>query len=58
MSKHKSTSAYKYYSIEGESIKRLRMECPRCGRGYFMAEHEDRYTCGACRYTKFKPAHK
>jgi small subunit ribosomal protein S27Ae len=54
MGKHKSTSVYKYYNIEGDSVKRTRLECPRCGRGYFMAEHKDRYTCGACKYTKFK----
>lgn len=54
MSKHKCVSVYKFYKVEGDTVKRLKIECPRCGRGYFMAEHEDRYTCGACRYTKFK----
>ncbi len=54
MTKHKSISVYKYYKVEGDKVKRLRTECPRCGRGYFMAEHSDRYTCGACKYTKFK----
>ena len=54
MGKHKSVSVYKYYKVEDDSIKRLKVECPRCGRGYFMAEHKDRYTCGACKYTRFK----
>ncbi len=28
--------------------------CPKCGKGYIMAEHADRYTCGNCHYTEFK----
>jgi small subunit ribosomal protein S27Ae len=34
---------------------RKRPFCNRCGRGYFMADHGDRYTCGNCSYTIFKP---
>lgn len=54
MSKHKSVSVSKYYKVDGNTVKRLRVECPRCGRGYYMAEHDDRYTCGFCTYTRFK----
>ena len=45
---------WKRYSVaEGKVSKKL-LSCPRCGIGYFMAEHVDRYTCGRCGYTKFK----
>ena len=41
-------------SEDGASVQRLRKECPRCGRGYFMAEHKDRLSCGHCGFTNFK----
>jgi len=44
-----------YYSIEGGKIKRLLPFCERCGPGYFMADHGDRYSCGHCGYTRYKP---
>ncbi len=44
---------YKLYKVEGDTLTRLRKECPRCGRGYFMAEHDGRLTCGNCGYTTF-----
>jgi len=46
-----------YESKEGAS-KRSSRFCPRCGAGFFMANHEDRYTCGKCHYTEFKKAEK
>ncbi len=42
------------YQVEGEKLTRLRRFCPRCGPGTFLAEHEDRLTCGKCGYTEFK----
>lgn len=42
------------YKLEQDAIKRARRFCPRCGPGVFLAEHEDRYTCGRCKYTEFK----
>ncbi len=45
---------YKYYEIKGGKATRLLKECPRCGRGTFLAEHKDRLTCGKCGYTSFK----
>ncbi|QQG49535.1 MAG: 30S ribosomal protein S27ae [archaeon] len=44
---------YKLYKVDGENLSRLRKECPRCGRGYFMAQHESRHTCGHCGYTTY-----
>ncbi|OHE51407.1 MAG: 30S ribosomal protein S27ae [Thaumarchaeota archaeon RBG_16_49_8] len=49
-----SPQVWKFYQIEGGSLKRLKKECPRCGRGVFLAEHKDRFTCGKCNYTTFK----
>ncbi len=29
-------------------------ECPKCGAGYYLAEHKNRRSCGKCSYTEFK----
>jgi small subunit ribosomal protein S27Ae len=44
---------YKYYAIEGDKVTRNRRDCPRCGKGVFMAQHKDRHTCGKCGFTEF-----
>ncbi|HLQ03865.1 MAG TPA: 30S ribosomal protein S27ae [Nitrososphaerales archaeon] len=44
---------WKLYKLEGDKATRLRRECPRCGRGYFMAEHKNRLSCGNCGYTMY-----
>ena len=41
------------YKVDGSAVSRLRKECPRCGRGYFMAQHKNRLTCGHCGYTTY-----
>ncbi len=46
------------YKIEGEKVTRLRPTCERCGVGYFMANHKDRYTCGHCGFTRYKQVEK
>ena len=45
--------AWKLYKVGGDSLTRLRRECPRCGKGYFMAEHKGRLTCGNCGNTTY-----
>jgi small subunit ribosomal protein S27Ae len=45
-----------YYKIEEGKLKRLLPICDRCGPGYFMADHGNRYTCGHCGFTKYKAA--
>lgn len=45
--------AYKLFKVDGDSLTRLRKECPRCGKGYFMAQHANRLTCGNCGYTTY-----
>jgi small subunit ribosomal protein S27Ae len=37
-----------YYRVEGTGVERLKSFCERCGPGYFMADHGDRYACGHC----------
>ncbi|MCK4457674.1 MAG: 30S ribosomal protein S27ae [Thermoplasmata archaeon] len=42
------------YVIEGDTLKRTRRNCPKCGPGVFLAQHSDRESCGRCGYTEFK----
>ena len=42
------------YKVEGIKVSRARPTCERCGAGYFMADHRDRYTCGHCGFTRYK----
>ena len=44
------------YKVEGSKVTRLRPTCERCGPGYFMGDHQDRYTCGHCGFTRYKSA--
>ena len=46
------------YKIENDKVSRLRPTCERCGSGYFMANHKDRYTCGHCGFTRYKQIKK
>lgn len=54
--KPKEKSVSNLYKVEEGNITRLRPTCERCGPGYFMADHGDRYTCGRCGFTRYKPA--
>ena len=56
MSKEKKggDSMAKFYQVTESKIERIRRECPRCGKGVFMAVHKDRLTCGKCSYTEFQ----
>ncbi|GEM_PF-430020 len=44
------------YRVENGKVIRLRKFCPVCGPGVFLAEHPDRWSCGRCGYTEWKPA--
>jgi small subunit ribosomal protein S27Ae len=48
------TAKKDYYVIEGETLKRTKKHCPKCGPGVFLAEHSNRVSCGKCGYTEFK----
>jgi len=54
--KKKEKGVYTLYKIENNKIVRLRPTCERCGPGYFMADHGNRYTCGHCGFTRYKHA--
>jgi small subunit ribosomal protein S27Ae len=56
--KKKRKGLFSLYKIEKDKVVRLRPTCERCGPGYFMADHGDRYTCGHCGFTKYKPSEK
>ncbi len=43
-----------YYVVESGKLKRLLPFCERCGPGYFMADHGDRFSCGRCGFTRYK----
>jgi len=43
-----------YYKLEKNGAVRVLPTCDRCGAGYFMADHGDRYACGHCGFTRFK----
>lgn len=44
----------KHYDIKDGELVRSKRNCPKCGPGVFLAEHEDRISCGKCGYTEFK----
>ena len=46
------------YKVENEKVARLRPTCERCGPGFFMGDHADRYTCGHCGFTRYKRSEK
>jgi small subunit ribosomal protein S27Ae len=53
--KHKQEKGvHAMYKVEGDKVSRARPTCERCGPGYFMADHHDRYTCGHCGFTRYK----
>jgi|TARA_B100001971_G_C18233706_1_gene565652 small subunit ribosomal protein S27Ae len=41
------------YKLEGDTLIKSK-NCPRCGPGYFLAEHSDRLYCGKCKYVEMK----
>jgi len=47
---------YTVYRLEGGTATRLRPFCERCGPGYFMADHGNRFACGHCGFTRYKIA--
>jgi small subunit ribosomal protein S27Ae len=56
--KKKEKGIHALYKVENDKATRLRPTCERCGPGYFMANHHDRYTCGHCGFTRYKQAEK
>lgn len=52
--KKKSKGIYVHYQTKEGKLTRMLPFCERCGPGYFMADHGDRYTCGHCGFTRYK----
>jgi small subunit ribosomal protein S27Ae len=50
----KQEGVWTLYKVEGDKVVRQRPTCERCGPGYFMADHHDRFTCGHCGFTRYK----
>lgn len=50
----KEKGAYTRYKVDDTKLTRLRPYCERCGPGYFMADHKDRFACGHCGFTRYK----
>lgn len=40
------------YKVEDGKVVRKGKFCPKCGPGVFLAQHEDRLTCGRCGYSE------
>ena len=54
--KKQQKGVHAMYKTETDKVTRLRPTCERCGPGYFMADHNERYTCGHCGFTRYKRA--
>jgi ubiquitin-small subunit ribosomal protein S27Ae len=52
--KKASYSVASLYEVSGDTLKRKKKTCPKCGPSFYMAEHANRSTCGKCGYTEFK----
>jgi len=52
----KEKGAYTRYKVDASGLTRLRPYCERCGPGFFMADHGDRFACGHCGFTRYKRA--
>ncbi len=54
MPKHEKVDVWEKYDVDGDEVERKGKTCPRCGDGVFMADHEDRLTCGRCGFSQMK----
>ncbi|ABK77060.1 ribosomal protein S27AE [Cenarchaeum symbiosum A] len=53
MADKKEGGVHRFYKIEDGKTVKLRHICSRCGKGFFMAQHKDRRSCGKCGLTEF-----
>ena len=42
------------YEAKGDTLTRTHKSCPKCGPGTFLANHENRRSCGKCGYSESK----
>ena len=45
---------YKLFTLDNNSVDKSNRYCPKCGEGVFLADHNNRRSCGKCGYTEFK----
>ena len=45
--------AHQLYEVQGTNLKRKNKNCPKCGPGVRMANHNTRTMCGKCGYTEY-----
>ncbi|MAF37033.1 30S ribosomal protein S27ae [archaeon] len=50
---HVPSKLWEKYSVSDGKLDR-KPTCPRCGPGYFLAQHKDRTYCGKCHYVEMK----
>lgn len=53
----KQSKCWEFYDASS-GLQRKRKFCPKCGPGFFLAEHKNRTTCGKCGYVEFKGKQK
>lgn len=56
--KPKNPTSHKMFEIKGETVERKNRNCPKCGKGFFLAKHKDRLTCGKCKYSEITSSKK
>ncbi|MDY6769453.1 MAG: 30S ribosomal protein S27ae [Candidatus Nanohaloarchaea archaeon] len=49
MAKHEAVAVYEKYDGDGQTEQPT---CPRCGA--FLAQHDDRKTCGSCGFSEIE----
>ncbi len=42
-----------YYKIENHKLVITKKDCPKCGLGTYLANHDTRFACGKCGYTEW-----
>jgi small subunit ribosomal protein S27Ae len=50
----KKASKSSLYAVSGNEIKRNKKACPKCGPGVFLAQHDNRESCGNCGFLEWK----
>ena len=56
--KKAASGIWQLYEVKGEELVRKNKFSPKSGKGYFMANHKDRATCGHSGYTEFESGEK
>lgn len=54
----KKSGVWDIYEKKGGKVERRNKFCPKCGSGFFMAKHSNRWACGNCHYCEFVTSKK